>query len=1099
MANYQSRYTGPEIDERLRKAGEAVLTEAQTLTDAQKLQARSNIGAGTYSKPSSGIPASDLAEGVIPDVSQFITDDDLSAALEAKQDTISDLADIRSGSQDNVKYTQQTLTNAQKEQARSNIGAGTYDKPDGGIPESDLAQAVKDKLNAAEIYPVTYGTTTQTQIAAAVAAGKLPVCKYGDNVYVYAGESSAGYSQFTSILYNTAARIYVKDSTWGNGNFEIYSKPSGGIPKIDLASGVQSSLAKADTALQEHQDISGKADKVSGATSGDFAGLDSNGNLTDSGKKLSDIAPRIYMGTCSTAAATVAKEATVETFPLDTNNKPLVGTVVGIKFTNTNSATAPTLNVNSTGAASIWYNNAAYEGKGAYGGSASRYIYYVWDGTYWAFQGWSYDADADTNTIGYNLRTNGGTAVAAATFYRYRLLFTAPDGQSLVPSNTSSSTSTTAAKTVNQAKIDPFAPIWYYSTTTAVAAGASVSASYLWMQYSAIPLGYAFNRTGAALTMTARYPVYLKCAPQSDGSAIMDADTPIVQALPSTEDGKIYIFLGYAESEVNITLYYWHPVYYYKDGAIRQWTNAAATSNGVQDVTVGGTSVVSDGVAEIPAIPEEIDTVNVTVDNATGTPSASGSVSGGVLSLAFHNLKGETGPQGPQGNPGSSQDYPFTLANNLTTDDSTVALTAAMGALLDRKISGAGTYQQAVVRAQTVTGIFMWMLQQSAENSMIVKPIWHIGNGVFIDAAGAVVEFEVVTPAEPTFSPDGGAVAEGTVVALSCETQGADIYVSTDGGTTYTKTNTVTISEAVTLKAYSELEGITSEVVSKQFTIVVDHNFKFTVKLDQDNATVYVPVVAGKSYNMTVDWGDGSAVQTYAQTGANKGLSHAYTGETGDTFQITLRGSAIPFLSFYQQTRFTLAQLYSIDNNTLDTTTQIGDGTGAGFSLKQCSNLVSVCENANSSYPSATSFNFESCSALTSLPVAFLTNFGTITSFTFNKCTVLSLSSEFMTAFAAKLGTMTSFYYAFGQCQGSIPIPDNFFNNLTDGTVTDVRQMTGGTVPSPASGVTGDAKKLYDVLSVKAVSGITNINGCFSGPNLTNRNQVPTAWGGTMS
>lgn len=38
-----------------------------------------------------------------------------------------------------------------------------------------------------------------------------------------------------------------------------YSKPSGGVPKSDLANAVQTSLGKADTALQEHQDISGKA------------------------------------------------------------------------------------------------------------------------------------------------------------------------------------------------------------------------------------------------------------------------------------------------------------------------------------------------------------------------------------------------------------------------------------------------------------------------------------------------------------------------------------------------------------------------------------------------------------------------------------------------------------------------------------------------------------------------------------------------------------------------------------------------------------------------------------------------------------------------
>lgn len=45
-----------------------------------------------------------------------------------------------------------------------------------------------------------------------------------------------------------------------------YSKPSGGIPKSDLASTVQTSLGKADTALQSHQDISGKQDKSTAVT-----------------------------------------------------------------------------------------------------------------------------------------------------------------------------------------------------------------------------------------------------------------------------------------------------------------------------------------------------------------------------------------------------------------------------------------------------------------------------------------------------------------------------------------------------------------------------------------------------------------------------------------------------------------------------------------------------------------------------------------------------------------------------------------------------------------------------------------------------------------
>ena len=52
-------------------------------------------------------------------------------------------------------------------------------------------------------------------------------------------------------------------SGWGfTKNTGTYSKPSSGIPKTDLASSVQTSLGKADSALQTHQDISGKADKI---------------------------------------------------------------------------------------------------------------------------------------------------------------------------------------------------------------------------------------------------------------------------------------------------------------------------------------------------------------------------------------------------------------------------------------------------------------------------------------------------------------------------------------------------------------------------------------------------------------------------------------------------------------------------------------------------------------------------------------------------------------------------------------------------------------------------------------------------------------------
>lgn len=54
-------------------------------------------------------------------------------------------------------------------------------------------------------------------------------------------------------------------------------------------------------------DVSGKADKVSGATNGDFAGLDANGNLTDSGKKPSDFIEK------SNTAGLVKNDGSIDT------------------------------------------------------------------------------------------------------------------------------------------------------------------------------------------------------------------------------------------------------------------------------------------------------------------------------------------------------------------------------------------------------------------------------------------------------------------------------------------------------------------------------------------------------------------------------------------------------------------------------------------------------------------------------------------------------------------------------------------------------------------------------------------------------------------
>lgn len=62
------RYLHKKLSE-VGEGGESIKYTEQELTAEQQAQARENIGAGTYSKPSGGIPASDIASNVIPDVS----------------------------------------------------------------------------------------------------------------------------------------------------------------------------------------------------------------------------------------------------------------------------------------------------------------------------------------------------------------------------------------------------------------------------------------------------------------------------------------------------------------------------------------------------------------------------------------------------------------------------------------------------------------------------------------------------------------------------------------------------------------------------------------------------------------------------------------------------------------------------------------------------------------------------------------------------------------------------------------------------------------------------------------------------------------------
>jgi hypothetical protein len=215
---------------------------------------------------------------------------------------------------------------------------------DGKVPSSQLPSFVDDVIEAAnfaalpetgeagKIYVTlddnkTYrwGGTAYAEVSASIALGETQGTAY---------EGSKGAANATAIATHTGnsdIHVTTSDKTAWNAK---YDKPSGGIPKTDLADAVQTSLGLADTALQD-EDIEGKADLVSGATAGNFAGLDSNGNLTDSGSKASDFATAAQGTKADSAIQSVKVNGTALT--------PDANKAVNVEFEIPNRVTAEEL------------------------------------------------------------------------------------------------------------------------------------------------------------------------------------------------------------------------------------------------------------------------------------------------------------------------------------------------------------------------------------------------------------------------------------------------------------------------------------------------------------------------------------------------------------------------------------------------------------------------------------------------------------------------------------------------------------------------------------------------------------------------------------
>jgi len=110
--------------------------------------------------------------------------------------------------------------------------------------------------------------------------------------------------------------------------------------------------------------------------------LGSDGKMpTVDGSSLTNVKSALQLGTCSTASATTEKAVTLSGFAL------VSGATIQVTFSNANTASVPTLNVNSTGAKAIYSEDGIITSatNPAYFPAGST-VEFTYNGTDWVFK-----------------------------------------------------------------------------------------------------------------------------------------------------------------------------------------------------------------------------------------------------------------------------------------------------------------------------------------------------------------------------------------------------------------------------------------------------------------------------------------------------------------------------------------------------------------------------------------------------------------------------------------------------------------------------------------------------------------------------------------
>ena len=250
---------------------------------------------------------------------------------------------------------------------------------------------------------------------------------------------------------------------------------------------------------------------------------------------------KVFYGVCDTSAATTDKAVTCKGFTADDLKE---GVMISVKFgyTNSGAVASLTLAVNDTSAYPIKkiYNSGIKDLTSAGELYADAIIPFVFTGSYWLVTGMNYN-----NTYALNYSYDAGQYKAGNGTYAvtmYSLLMEKPDRTWEKITSTAATYTTATTKTVNTSGF-LLNRIRYYGTTAIKADGALIATNVCYSKAASVDMRYSTN-CGASPGWAVGDYVYLVGTLGSDGLFYLDTTTWWSNALPSTNDGKLYIRLG---------------------------------------------------------------------------------------------------------------------------------------------------------------------------------------------------------------------------------------------------------------------------------------------------------------------------------------------------------------------------------------------------------------------------------------------------------------------------------------------------------------------------------------------------------------------------